>query len=269
MDGYKETELAQQLGRTPSWVSERLSELRQEIQLQNGLLPPLTDPEYQALVDSIRVYGVRHAVLLGEHIPLVDGRHRLLACTELQIDCPAVWLEGLTQPEEEELAIALNATRRHLNRQQKRKLVEYELMRDSNRSDRRIASVCGVTGPTVAQIRQTLQEAAGQWNQQGLPRDLAPQKPSDSPADEDVQKTVVAERQHEPELHTGQNEPTATPPEHREDTLGRQQPARRERTRQRPGPTPRPPKPLAQLDCPYCHTHLELHRRNSRYTLEQ
>lgn len=259
MDGYKETELARELGRTPSWVSERLSELRQEIQLQNGLLPPLADADYETLKDSIRVHGVRVPVVIGRHVPLIDGRHRLRVCTELEIDCPAVWLDDLAPGEEEELAIALNASRRHLSRQQKRKLVEYELMRDSNRSDRRVASVCGVTHPTVASIRKDLSLAVDTWIEQGLPSDLAPRRPDPAPdpqldVEVDVEKPVVATRRHAPEI---------SPPT-RIDRKGRAQPARR-----RPGPTPRPAAPLADLECPTCGAFHQLWRREGRYTLGQ
>lgn len=162
-DGYSMTEIANALGRPTSWVSERLSSLRNELLLQTGLFFPLADHEYDSLRASIKEYGVQVPVVIGEHIACVDGRHRLLIGEELGLESvPAVFLEGCTLEQERAIAISLNAARRQLNRQQKRTLVEAELMRDPARSDRLIASICGVTHPTVGLVRSELVAAETQ-----------------------------------------------------------------------------------------------------------
>lgn len=262
-DGFRESELAQQLGRTPSWVSERLAELKQEILLQNGIFPPLTEAEYAALRDSVSRHGVQQPVLLGEHVPLVDGHHRLMICNELAIPCPALLLEGLTEPAEHELAIALNASRRQLNRQQKRKLIEVELMRDPRRSDRRIAAVCGVSGKTVADVRQEVAAADGyDWVADNVPAD-----------EDDLELTVRIRQLQQPDVRsflTSQQENlprttrgaplerTTVDPATRLDTRGRQQPARR------PRPEPQP-RVVDHLDCPACEVRLQLIRHPDRH----
>ncbi len=153
-EGYNLTEIANELGRTTSWVSERLTELRNELLLQTGHFFPLTDHEYQALHDSIQTHGVQVPVIIGEHIACLDGRHRLLIAENLGLtNIPALFLEGLTADQEHELSVALNAARRQLNRAQRRKLVEAELMRDPNRSDRYIAAICGTAHSTVSLTR--------------------------------------------------------------------------------------------------------------------
>ncbi len=162
-DGYTLSEIAASLGQPASWVSERLASLREELLLTTGLFFPLTDSEYEALRESITRHGIRTPVVVGEHIALVDGRHRLLIAEELGLlSAPAIFLQGLEPEQERELAIGLNAARRQMTRQQKRVLVGAELHRDPARSDRWIASICGVSHPFVASVRQELavQEAA-------------------------------------------------------------------------------------------------------------
>jgi len=155
-DGYDLATIARELGQTPSWVSDRLAELRHEVELQSGTFFPLTDQEFQALKLSIETYGVQSPILVGDH-SLLDGRHRWLASKELGLTTiPAVFLSGLTTVQERELGIAVNAARRQLTSKQKHALVRSELLIDASRADRRIAAICGVTHPTVASIREEL-----------------------------------------------------------------------------------------------------------------
>lgn len=158
-DGYPITEIADSLGQPASWVSTRLQELREELLLASGHFFPLTDHEYQALEQSCLVYGIQVDVLLGEHIPLIDGRHRLLIAQKHGLEAPCRLLQGLSPDEEHDIAVGLNAARRQLNRAQKRTLVQAELMRNPARSDRLIASVCGVHWDTVGAIRSEIAEA--------------------------------------------------------------------------------------------------------------
>ena len=174
LDGWKETELAAKLGRTPSWVSERLSELRTEILLQNGGFPPLTDAEDASLRESIRRNGVMLPVLVDEDLNLIDGRNRLRLSHDLGVPCPYWILYDLTTEEKREIAVALNAARRQLTRQQKRKLIEHELMHDGTRSDRRIAAICGVSHTTVGAVRHEITESAQRWRELELPLGDAP-----------------------------------------------------------------------------------------------
>lgn len=255
-DGWKETELASKLGRTPSWVSERLSELRTEILLQNGLFPPLTDAEEAALRDSIRRYGVIAPVMVDEDVELIDGRNRLLITNELSLPCPFFILADLTGEEKREIGIAINAARRQLNRQQRRKLIEHELMHDSARSDRRIAAICGVSGPTVAAVRAEITQQVGRWRELELPLGDAPPAPAVSP-DYDAEElcTPVWQRRIEP-ARIPELAPAAAP---RIDTLGRRNPVR---TRSTPAP-----KTIATAPCPCCGRALDIIRTNGAYTL--
>jgi len=159
-DGYNLSTLAKELGRTTSWVSDRLNELRSEILLNSGYFLPLTDSEFDALKLSVREYGVQVPVLIGEH-QLIDGRHRWLASEELGLlEIPAKFILGLTVDQEHDIAVAVNTARRHLNRAQKETIIRAELKRDWTRSSRSIAVICGVGHPTVESVRAKMRAEA-------------------------------------------------------------------------------------------------------------
>lgn len=154
---YSQSEIAKELGVPSSWVAERLNELRNELLLQTNRFFPLTDHEYASLRASIELHGVQTPVILGEHIPLIDGRHRWLISQELGlVDVPAVFLRGMDAERERELSISLNVNRRQLNQAQKRTLIQAELMRDAARTDRHIAIICGVDHVTVGGVRREM-----------------------------------------------------------------------------------------------------------------
>ena len=262
-DGFKETEIAAQLGRTASWVSERLSELRQEILHQNGLLPPLSGHDYQALRESIRSHGIHNAIIIGEHLPIVDGLHRAKISVELGIPCPALFLDGYSRGEEHEIGVALNASRRQLNRQQRRKLIESELARDPERSDRRVAGVCGAHHQLVATIRRDMIEQARLWFANALPAREAPRAPSYALASVDDSSTSAPETRYafsydHLTVTNGNGMPPLAQPR-RSDTLGRLQPASK---------PPRPPKPGPVHACPHCQQPIAVRGHGSKLRLE-
>jgi len=152
-DGYSLSTLAKELGRTASWVSDRLNELRSEILLNSGYFLPLTDGEFDALVASVREFGVQVPVLIGEH-QLIDGRHRWLASEQIGLsEIPAKFILGLTAEQEHEIAVAVNTARRHLNRKQKEAIIRSELKRDWARSSRLIGAITGTSSVTVEAVR--------------------------------------------------------------------------------------------------------------------
>lgn len=157
-EGIKPGEIAQQLQRAPSWVSDRLSEFYTEVLFAQGIFPPLQADEYQALHDSIAARGVEVAIVVDEHGEVIDGRMRQRIARELGIDCPKIIRKGLSLDERRELAITLNGPRRHMNRAQKRALVTAELMVSRDRSDRAIGRLAGVDGKTVAKVRAEIEE---------------------------------------------------------------------------------------------------------------
>lgn len=112
------------------------------------VLPGLSQEEYEALKADIALRGVQVPVEYDEDGNILDGYHRVRACQELSItDWPKVVRRGLTEEQKIEHALALNLHRRHLTREQRREVVAK--LRAQGWSLRRIASVLGVTDPTI------------------------------------------------------------------------------------------------------------------------
>lgn len=238
--GYKLKEIASELGVSSSSVSDLLNELRSDLVLQSGRFLPLTDAEYQALRDSIQTYGQQVPILLGQHIPVVDGLHRLLVLEELEIDeVLIIELEGLTAEQEHDVAFTINVARRHLNRAQKELLIRYELSRDATRSSRRIAAICGVHHETVETVRRTVAREQEVARPQPQPR--------------------VAESATSPEPTVMTSPPE---PERRVDTLGRSQPARKAPV------APMPERALGYVVCGSCGQRHSLWRDGEGFRLE-
>lgn len=124
------------------------------------VMPELTEEQYGALKESIRVHGVQVPVEVDEHFRVIDGEARVRACRELGItDFPVIIRLGMTEEEKRDHALRLNCQRRRPSRKQQRELIEAELIRDPARSNYVIAELCGSTPPTVRRNRIKLQEA--------------------------------------------------------------------------------------------------------------
>jgi hypothetical protein len=258
--GWKPTELAQNLGVQPSFLSELIAELRTALGFVNGVFPTASDADYETLRESIARQGVNVPIVVDDE-GVIDGLLRARACTELahiaqlatelddyeQIAAAAAedsaaardlhgkqtvedarylvdvgpdlialalerrWADppidrrtSLTPVQRRQLAISLNAHRRHLDRGQLRLLVEVELMLDPSRPNTAIATLVGCTHQWVAQIRQQLIDDEARF--------ANPQAP--------VEVQVLE------------------------------------------------PKRLTELDCPHCHGHLALLRAGREFQLE-
>lgn len=81
------------------------------------IFPRMFVEDFAALRDDIAAYGVREPVWTWNK-QLIDGRHRLLACTELGIKCPTREFEG-TEAELVPFVLSLNLRRRHLDASQR------------------------------------------------------------------------------------------------------------------------------------------------------
>ncbi len=158
LSGIKPGEIAEKLQRAPSWVSDRLKEFYTEACFQLGVSPPLTKEEYDSLRASIEQFGVQVPVIVDEHGEVIEGRWRRVIARDLGIDCPTEVRAGLTRAQQRELANTLNASRRQMNRAQKRALIVAELMADRDRSDRQVARIAGVDGKTVGKVRALLED---------------------------------------------------------------------------------------------------------------
>ena len=179
-DGYRINEIATELNVTPSWVSQRLDELRSEIILQTGGFLPLTDTEYDALKDSIAQHGQQVPILVGS-TGLLDGKHRILCLRELGITTVLVQFVTDTDDEtERRISRTVNAARRMLNRAQKEALVRAELQHDWQRSSRQIALDCGCSHAFVETIRDAVRAERATMHDEP-PLEIAADNPDDAP----------------------------------------------------------------------------------------
>jgi hypothetical protein len=57
------------------------------VHMLNGLIPPLADDEFRALVEDVREHGQHHPIMVDSTgSVIITGRHRFLACRELGVD---------------------------------------------------------------------------------------------------------------------------------------------------------------------------------------
>lgn len=149
---------------TPAAVVRAVTVGGREYRLPHAdLLPPLTAEERDELRRSIRAAGrVLVPILVTEDDAVLDGHHRLAIADELGLSgVPAETVAGLSDEQRRARAMELNLARRHLTREQRRRIIEEELRRDATRSDRSVSARVGVSHATVAAARKKL-ESSGQ-----------------------------------------------------------------------------------------------------------
>jgi ParB-like chromosome segregation protein Spo0J len=137
----------------------------------------MTEDEYAALRDSIRIHGQLVPALVDGNGQLIDGHHRLRAMKEVYGDrWSELWrtrqatAEVLAADERERLALVVNLARRQVTAAARRLVCEHELKRDPGRSDRSIATSIGCSPSTVGSVRAGL-EAGGRVSKLDTHRD--------------------------------------------------------------------------------------------------
>lgn len=118
------------------------------------LLPPLSTAEIAALRADVAERGVVVPVVLDQHGRVLDGHHRRQVAAELGVECPSVVRDVDGDDEAADLAVTLNAARRHLSREQRQELVAAEIARRPEDSDRAIARRVGCDHKTVGAVRR-------------------------------------------------------------------------------------------------------------------
>jgi len=121
------------------------------------LLPELSAEEYTALRESIAADGILVPIQVDEDGVILDGHHRHAIAAELGIDCPRIVVSKLdTDTEKRTVALALNLSRRHLNREQTRQVIAASIAADPHLSDREHARRCGCSPTTVGTVRRRM-----------------------------------------------------------------------------------------------------------------
>ena len=124
------------------------------------VMPDLSIDDYAELKADIASRGVQVAVEYDEDGNILDGHHRILACTELGItDWPKVVRVGMSEEQKREHARKLNMARRHLTREQRQELIRQQLIDTPEKSDRQIAHVFGVSPTTVGTARKGMEDS--------------------------------------------------------------------------------------------------------------
>jgi hypothetical protein len=121
-----------------------------------GLIPPLTDEQFQALERDMKAHGqLEPIVVKGEYI--IDGATRYAICLKLEL---APKIEEYTGPADNDsiraYAISVNVHRRHLIRAQRRVAIKNALKAMPDKSNRAIAQETGTDHKTVGVHRKEL-----------------------------------------------------------------------------------------------------------------
>lgn len=79
-----------------------------------GLIPPLSDSDYEALKLSIKQNGQYDPIVINQDGIILDGHHRFRACEELKIESMVTRREFKDSLLAKQFIIETNCTRRHL-----------------------------------------------------------------------------------------------------------------------------------------------------------
>ena len=121
------------------------------------LMPELPTWEFDSLKESILRHGILVPVFKDEDGTVIDGHHRLRIADELGIrNVPTITIAGLTDEQKRDHAILLNLVRRKITRKQLRKIIETELRRTPDISNRWLAEMVASTKNTVESVRKDL-----------------------------------------------------------------------------------------------------------------
>lgn len=94
--------------------------------------PPMSDEEFQDLVEDVRVNGLLEPITLNEAGEVIDGRHRLKACQIAGITPDFEQIDG-ARSEQLRFVVAKNFKRRHLNESQ-RAMVAAKMLGEGSQS---------------------------------------------------------------------------------------------------------------------------------------
>ena len=143
-----------------------------------AIFPLVTGAEYEALVEDVRLHGLRQPITLFSG-QILDGRNRCRACRDAGVEIRTVTFEG-SEDEALDFALSLNVSRRHLSTPQRAtvavQLLPAEQKRASSRrrqaakdkqnfagAEGRAAEVAGrrlgISGETVRQAARIAEDA--------------------------------------------------------------------------------------------------------------
>jgi ParB-like chromosome segregation protein Spo0J len=139
--------------------SNSLADLRVLDTSKYQLMPDMSPAEFEALKADIAQRGVVVPIDIDDTGEILDGHHRYRAWIELKKNDPppTIVREGLSEQEKRTFARKNNILRRHLTREQVRRLIAEQLKDSPDWADNRIAKELGVDGKTVGTVRNDLE----------------------------------------------------------------------------------------------------------------
>jgi ParB-like chromosome segregation protein Spo0J len=106
-------------------MSNSPTELRIKDTSKYQLMPDMTPAEFEAFKADVAQRGITVAIDIDENGEILDGHHRFRAWTELKKNepPPTTVRDGLSEQEKRAFARKNNILRRHLTREQVRRLI--------------------------------------------------------------------------------------------------------------------------------------------------
>ncbi len=125
------------------------------------VMPSMPPEQFAALKADIAERGVLVPIDVDEDGHILDGHHRHRACVELGItDFPTIVRPGLTEEGRRIFARKSNMLRRHLSREQVRRLIAEQLKDTPSWANNRIGQVLGTDSKTVKAVRERLERTS-------------------------------------------------------------------------------------------------------------
>lgn len=120
------------------------------------IVPPMTPDEYDAFLADVLDRGITTPLTVTHDGVVLDGRHRFGAAVTLGIDALPVHVVDVAPDRQVDYMVRQAVLRRHLTIAQRRDLAGAMLRENPGQSDRQVATVVGLSHPTVAAVREEL-----------------------------------------------------------------------------------------------------------------
>ena len=171
-----------------------------------GVVPPLSEPEFDALCADISEKGVLVDIIVDEYYIIIDGEHRLRGAQKAGLkQVPVQVRPGLTEQEKWKMAEDLNLKRRHLTltqiqqilKENREKLPQMALkLRQEGNSLRQIGEKLGISHQQVQNFID--QEAAVNDLTPELPEKIKGKDGKKHPAKKPVIRSIPQKNCKEP-----------------------------------------------------------------------
>jgi len=161
-------------------------------------MPRLSAEDYRLLEASILTDGIVTPIIVDEDGAIIDGHHRHEIAKKHGLFEPVELREGLSESEKTALSISLNVARRHLSREERRRIIEASLKAQPEATDREHARRTGASPTTVGAVRAELEDSGevSKLDTRRDPRGYEQPAARPTPVAIEVEGVKVAESRH-------------------------------------------------------------------------